>query len=158
MKPYANSSQNRGSVIRPILAALLMLGGIALLARAGNPGVSPASPNAVTAAPGVPRFQNYPAPAGIADDVGEPSIGCNWKSEQSFANSMFNIPNGGRVMLLAAFRPTFTAPPLTIALRRRSQTGRRNRFCSPPLRGRRAIRSSSPITTRVARLSPNSRA
>ena len=35
MKPLPKSSQNRGSVIRPILAALLILGGIALLARAG---------------------------------------------------------------------------------------------------------------------------
>jgi PKD domain len=78
-----------------------MLGGIALLARAG----SPSSPNAVVTTPGVPRFQNYPAPAGIADDVGEPSIGCNWKSDQSFSNSMFSIPNGGRVMLFGGFSP-----------------------------------------------------
>ena len=53
----------------------------------------------------MPRFLNYPAPAGIADDVGEPSIGCNWKSEQTFSNSMFNIPNGGRVMLFGGFSP-----------------------------------------------------
>jgi hypothetical protein len=53
----------------------------------------------------VPRFFNYAAPAGIADDVGEPSIGCNWKSEQSFSNSMFSIPNGGRVMLFGGFSP-----------------------------------------------------
>jgi PKD domain-containing protein/fibronectin type III domain protein len=107
MKPYSKSSQNRGSVIRPILAALLMLGGVALLARAGGPGGSaaPAAPSAVTASPGVPRFQNYPAPPGIADSVGEPSIGCNWKSETSNSNSMFSIPNGGRVMLFGGFSP-----------------------------------------------------
>ena len=107
MRKHAKSSQNRGSVIRPILAGLLMLGGLALLARAGNPGgsVAPASPNAVTASPGVPRFQNYASPPGIADDVGEPSIGCNWKSETSSSNSMFNIPNGGRVMLFGGFSP-----------------------------------------------------
>jgi hypothetical protein len=111
MKPLLKSSQNRGSVIRPILAALLILGGIALLARAGNPdpasssGASPQVQQAAATTPGVPRFLNYPAPAGIADDVGEPSIGCNWKSEQSFSNSMFSIPNGGRVMLFGGFSP-----------------------------------------------------
>jgi hypothetical protein len=107
MHHQVKSSRNRGAVLRPVLAALLMLGGVALLARAGDPGSpkAPASPNAVTSTPGVPRFQNYPAPAGIADDVGEPSIGCNWKSEQSFSNSMFSIPNGGRVMLFGGFSP-----------------------------------------------------
>lgn len=105
MKHEANAHQTRGSVLRPLLSALLVLGGLALLARAGNPGgfAAPASPNAAASTPGVPRFQNYPAPAGIADDVGEPSIGCNWKSEQSFSNSMFTIPNGGRVMLFGGF-------------------------------------------------------
>ncbi|MFN2621351.1 MAG: PKD domain-containing protein [Chthoniobacterales bacterium] len=88
-----------------MLAILLMLSGIALLARAGSSGVSPQAPLAVAATPGVPRFQNYPAPAGIADDVGEPSIGCNWKSDQSFSNSMFSIANGGRVMLFGGFSP-----------------------------------------------------
>ena len=106
MHNQAKSSRNRGSVLRPVLAALLMLSGVALLARAGNPGATaPSSPNATAATPGVPRFQNYMAPAGIADDVGEPSIGCNWKSNQSFSNSMFSIPNGGRVMLFGGFSP-----------------------------------------------------
>jgi hypothetical protein len=99
MKPYSKSSQNRGSVIRPILASLLVLSGLALLVRAG----SPVSPNAAAATPGVPRFQNYASPPGIADAVGEPSIGCNWKSETSNSNSMFSIPNGGRVMLFGGF-------------------------------------------------------
>lgn len=107
------SSRNRGSVLRPLLAALLMLGGVALLARAGSPTTSRASATAgnsqitqpTASTPGLPRFQNYPAPAGIADGVGEPSIGCNWNSEQSFSNSMFNIPNGGRVMLFGGFSP-----------------------------------------------------
>jgi hypothetical protein len=112
MKPYPKSSQNRGSVIRPILAALLMLGGVALLAQAGSStnqsasaAASPHVQQAAASTPGVPRFFNYPAPPGIADDVGEPSIGCNWKSEQSFSNSMFSIPNGGRVMLFGGFSP-----------------------------------------------------
>src|SRR5947207_4537261 len=116
MKPYSKSSRNRGSVIRPMLAALLMLGGIALLAHAGgfanqtapasaSASGSPQAPQAPAAAPGLPRFFNYASPPGIADDVGEPSIGCNWKSEQSFSNSMFSIPNGGRVMLFGGFSP-----------------------------------------------------
>jgi hypothetical protein len=112
MKQHAKSSRNLGSAIRPVLAALLMLGGVALLARAGSStnqsasaAASPQVTQAAASSPGVPRFFNYAAPAGIADDVGEPSIGCNWKSEQSFSNSMFNIPNGGRVMLFGGFSP-----------------------------------------------------
>jgi hypothetical protein len=54
---------------------------------------------------GVPRFENYPSPPGIADNVGEPSIGSNWKSEKKFSNSMFSIPNGGRTMLFGGFSP-----------------------------------------------------
>src|SRR5205085_8057441 len=95
------------SIVRPILASLLVLSGLALLARAGNSGnsLAPAAPNTVAAVPGVPRFVNYPAPDGIADNVGEPSIGCNWKTETIASNSMFNIPNGGRVMLFGGFSP-----------------------------------------------------
>jgi hypothetical protein len=105
MKKHAKLSRNRGSALRSILAILLMLSGLALLARAGSSD-APAQPQqAAATTPGVPRFQNYMAPPGIADDVGEPSIGCNWKSEQKFANSMFNIPNGGRVMLFGGFSP-----------------------------------------------------
>jgi hypothetical protein len=81
-----------------------MLAGVALLARAGSLANQPA-PQAPAASPGVPRFFNYASPPGIADNVGEPSIGCNWKSETSSSNSMFNIPNGGRVMLFGGFSP-----------------------------------------------------
>ena len=88
MKKQAKSSHNRGSVLRSVLAILLMLSGIALLARAGSIG-SPQINQAAAAVPGQPRFQVYASPAGIADDVGEPSIGCNWKSEQNFSNSIF---------------------------------------------------------------------
>jgi hypothetical protein len=109
MKHDKKSTRNRASVLRPVLAAVLMLGGVALLARAGSTGADtppPTAPSQVAATtPGVPRFQNYPAPDGIADDVGEPSIGCNWKSETSASNSMFTIPNGGRVMLFGGFSP-----------------------------------------------------
>jgi PKD domain len=109
MKHQVQSSRNRGSILRPALAALLILSGVALLARAGNftgQADAPNGPQQVAATtPGVPRFQNYTAPAGIADSVGEPSIGCNWKSETSNSNSMFSIPNGGRVMLFGGFSP-----------------------------------------------------
>jgi hypothetical protein len=109
MKRHAKSSHMFGSVIRPLLATLLILSGIALLARAGistaNKPAATQINQAAASTPGVPRFQNYPAPAGIADDVGEPSIGCNWKSETSHSNSMFSIPNGGRVMLFGGFSP-----------------------------------------------------
>jgi hypothetical protein len=108
MKHLAKSRRHVGSIVRPLLAALLFFSGIALLARAGSPGATTAPAQVTQAAvttPGVPRFQNYPAPDGIADDVGEPSIGCNWKSETSNPNSMFSIPNGGRVMLFGGFSP-----------------------------------------------------
>jgi len=88
-----------------------MLGGVALLARAGSPNSSSApatvtAPSQTTATtPGLPRFQNYPAPEGIAGNVGEPSIGGNWKSETTHSNSMFDIPNGGRAMLFGGFSP-----------------------------------------------------
>jgi hypothetical protein len=107
MPHLVKSRRSVGSVLRPVLASLLVISGLALLARAGSPvnPTTPVSPNAVAATPGVPRFQNYPAPAGIADDVGEPSIGCNWKSETTHSNSMFSIANGGRVMLFGGFSP-----------------------------------------------------
>jgi hypothetical protein len=105
MKHDATTHQTRGSVLRPLLAALLMLGGVALLAQAGNFTQPAAAEQAAAAVPGQPRFQNYAAPAGIADDVGEPSIGCNPKTETTNSNSMFNIPNGGRVMLFGGFSP-----------------------------------------------------
>ena len=122
MKSQAKTRWNRGSVLRPILAALLTIGGLALLAQAGsptNPNVSPFAANdksvrpaqaggdqpseAQATAPGVPRFFTYPAPEGVADDVGEPTIGSNWKTEKTFSNSMFNIPNGGTTVLYGGF-------------------------------------------------------
>ena len=109
MKHQIQSSRNRGSILRPVVAVLLIVSGLALLARAGSLAGQADAPNAPQQAaattPGIPRFQNYPAPAGIADAVGEPSIGCNWKSETTNSNSMFNIPNGGRVMLFGGFSP-----------------------------------------------------
>ena len=63
-----------------------------------TPGITP------TPAPvaGAPRFQNYTAPPGVGDDAGEPSIGINWNTEQSFSNNNIvtglanpPIPNGG---------------------------------------------------------------
>jgi len=105
MKKHAKLSRNRGSALRSIFAILLMLSGLALLARAGNSD-APAQPQqAAATTPGQPRFQVYASPAGIADDVGEPSIGCNWKSEQNFSNSMFTIGNGGRALLFGGFSP-----------------------------------------------------
>jgi hypothetical protein len=93
-----------------------MLGAVALLARAGSAGpqVVASSGNssgstqtnqAVATTPGAPRFHIFTAPAGIADNVGEPSVGCNWKSEQTFSNSMFSIGNGGRALLFGGFSP-----------------------------------------------------
>jgi PKD repeat protein len=56
--------------------------------------------------PGVPRFFNYVSPNGIADSVGEPSIGSNWLSEKKFSNSLnASIPNGGTALLFGGFSP-----------------------------------------------------
>ena len=117
MKHVAQYRQIRGSVLRPLLAALLLLGGVALLAQAGSqvstkPGIKlgdtgksaytsraiaggaqPSQPTAST--PGVPRFANYSSPPGVGDNSGEPTIGLNWNTEKTFSNSMFTIPNGG---------------------------------------------------------------
>ncbi|HEX8490692.1 MAG TPA: PKD domain-containing protein [Chthoniobacterales bacterium] len=98
-----------GSVLRPLLAALLTLGGIALLAQAGGPTTSVSAPAPMAAAgaqapkgaaatPGQPRFFNYYAPPGIGEDVGEPSIGSNWQTEKTHSNSLFQIPNGGTTL------------------------------------------------------------
>src|SRR5437870_3433024 len=65
------------------------------------------SPGVGGSGPGVPRFFNYVSPRGIADSVGEPSIGSNWKSEKSFSNSLnASIPNGGTTLLFGGFSPS----------------------------------------------------
>jgi len=54
-----------------------------------------------TLPPGTPRFFNYTAPAGVAEDAGEPQIGINRKSEQVFGG----IPNGGTANYFGGFLP-----------------------------------------------------
>ncbi|HET7711177.1 MAG TPA: sialidase family protein, partial [Thermoanaerobaculia bacterium] len=46
---------------------------------------------------GTPRFFNYAAPPGWAEDAGEPSIGVNWKTEKN--------NNGGTVTYFGGFLP-----------------------------------------------------
>src|SRR5437870_3799525 len=60
------------------------------------------------AAPGTPRFFNYMSPQGVADSVGEPSVGSNWTREAVNHNhkvdgSINNIPNGGTSLLFGGF-------------------------------------------------------
>ncbi|MDQ1708381.1 MAG: hypothetical protein QOJ88_1592 [Pyrinomonadaceae bacterium] len=83
------------------------------------------SPTPVTEPAGTPRFYNYQAPSGVADDAGEPSIGVNWKSEKINGG----IPDGGGVtyyggflpyMLRAHFNDTFT--PAKIAWEKKALT------------------------------------
>jgi|GEM_PF-826575 len=62
-----------------------------------NPFVPPPPP------PGTARMRVHMSPQGIGDDAGEPSIGCNWTSEKFFANSLFNIPNGGTTTYYGGF-------------------------------------------------------
>ncbi|HEX4683363.1 MAG TPA: sialidase family protein, partial [Gemmatimonadaceae bacterium] len=61
------------------------------------PGVAP-NP---TLPAGTPRFYNYHAPQGVAEDAGEPMIGVNRKSEKIFGG----IPNGGTVNYFGGFLP-----------------------------------------------------
>ena len=63
-----------------------------------------------TAPPGTPRFFNYMSPQGVADSVGEPSIGSNWTKEVISHNtnvngSTNNIPNGGTSLFFGGFSP-----------------------------------------------------
>jgi hypothetical protein len=51
------------------------------------------------------RFHIFAAPAGVAEDAGEPSIGVNWKTERTFGNSGGLIPNGGTVTYFGGFLP-----------------------------------------------------
>lgn len=68
-----------------------------------TPGGS-ATPTATPAVvAGVPRYQTYNSPPGVADDAGEPSIGVNWNTEKKFSNSMFEIPNGGTSLYYGGF-------------------------------------------------------
>jgi hypothetical protein len=60
-----------------------------------TPSPAPALP------PGTPRFFNYHAPPGVAEDAGEPSVGVNRKTEQVFGG----IPNGGTVNYFGGFLP-----------------------------------------------------
>lgn len=55
---------------------------------------------------GPPRFINYATPVGVGDDAGEPSIGSNWTTEQSFTNSSgVPKPNGGTANYFGGFFP-----------------------------------------------------
>jgi len=68
------------------------------------------STSSSTAPAGTPRFINYQSPAGVADSVGEPSIGSNWTRETISHNhnpdgSTNNIPNGGTSLFFGGFSP-----------------------------------------------------
>lgn len=59
-------------------------------------------------AAGTPRFFTYASPSGIADDSGEPSIGCNQQTEKVFTNTNVDettnsIPNGGTSLYYGGF-------------------------------------------------------
>lgn len=75
-----------------------------------TPGASPTPTAPPVAGPGTPRFHHHYTPPGVADDAGEPSIGINWKSEQSFSNNNIvtgapnpPIPNGGTATYYGGF-------------------------------------------------------
>jgi PKD repeat protein len=66
-----------------------------------------------TAPPGTPRFFNYMSPQGVADSMGEPSIGSNWTREtishnHNVTGSLNNIPNGGTSLFFGGFSPALT--------------------------------------------------
>src|ERR1051326_8477823 len=86
-----------------ISVAALATAPIVSTAAGPSPWHPPASATATT--PGTPRFMNFPAPPGVGTSAGEPSIGSNWTSEQTFSNSSGPIPNGGTATYFGGFLP-----------------------------------------------------
>jgi hypothetical protein len=76
---------------------------VSLEATASGGGGAAWGPNLgnTTVPPGTPRFYNYHAPPGVAEDAGEPLIGVNRKSEKVFGG----IPNGGTANYFGGFLP-----------------------------------------------------
>jgi hypothetical protein len=81
--------------------------GSAVCTATGTPTPTPTPTATPTATPagvaGPPRFFHYSPPTGMAEAAGEPSIGVNWNTEQSFSNSLQTIPNGGTTMYFGGF-------------------------------------------------------
>ncbi len=100
----------RARSIRALLSPLLLTAAVLSLDTTPSHAVpvapwrNPAMP-APASVPGVPRFINYATPPGVADAAGEPSIGSNWTTEQTFSNSLRAIPNGGQVNYFGGFMP-----------------------------------------------------
>ena len=75
-----------------------------------TPGASPTPTAPPLPLAGTPRFHHHYSPAGVADDAGEPTIGVNWNTEQSFSNNNIvtgaanpPIPNGGTANYYGGF-------------------------------------------------------
>src|SRR5688572_17113534 len=75
-----------------------------------TPGASPTPTATPLPLVGTPRFHHHYSPPGIADDAGEPTIGINWNTEQSFSNNNIvtgaanpAIPNGGTANYYGGF-------------------------------------------------------
>jgi len=99
-----NPASQSGLITLRIFAALALCSVAALLGT-----LSFATVN-TTAPPGTPRFFNYQSPKGVADSVGEPSIGSNWTKETVSHNTNVdgttnNIPNGGTSLFFGGFSP-----------------------------------------------------
>jgi hypothetical protein len=75
-----------------------------------TPGATPTPTATPPVVAGLPRYQNYVSPPGVADDAGEPSIGVNWNTEKKFSNNRASdgvanppIPNGGTSLYYGGF-------------------------------------------------------
>ena len=66
-----------------------------------TPAPWPTNAGVTSVPPGTPRFFNYQAPPGVAEDAGEPSVGVNRRTEQVFGG----VPNGGTVNYFGGFLP-----------------------------------------------------
>src|SRR5216117_2001713 len=98
---------------RLILALCLCSAGLGLTIFSFASTPSSTSTVTATAPPGTPRFFNYMSPQGVADSVGEPSVGSNWTREAVNHNhkvdgSINNIPNGGTSLLFGGFSAAMT--------------------------------------------------
>lgn len=111
----------------------LTIGNAACVGATPTPTPTPTATPTPTPTPGTagpPRFFNYYAPLGIGENAGEPTIGSNWKTEQTFSNSLFSIPNGGTTMyfggfMTAALKVTFSdcSSPATATWDQKALTG-----------------------------------
>jgi FlgD Ig-like domain/PKD domain len=95
----------RPRITLTLVAACTAAGAMALPLTAMAPTSARSTHAPAVTIPGEPRYTTFQSPPGVGDDAGEPSIGVNYTTETSFANSGGSIPNGGTVTYFGGFLP-----------------------------------------------------